>query len=113
MAGLETLLPASGALGTFAVIVAVLLRFLSHDRKQLAEADRRYADEVRAHEATQARLDEERDHRRHLEDRFAELTRELAGVKQQVAHQTQRIADQTEHIRRLESQVRQLTGSPT
>ena len=77
MDGLDTLLPGAGALGLLAAIIGILIKFLLNDRKLLADADARYVAEVRAHEETQRRLDDERDARRKVEDDLGKQIREL------------------------------------
>ncbi|WP_431976092.1 hypothetical protein [Micromonospora haikouensis] len=101
---LETLVPGLGAFSAFSVSVVLLIRLLGHDRAQLATADARYQQEVKDHEATQAKLDEARQARREAEDAVAKLTREMQALTEQVARQT-------DQIRHLEQEVGRLNGT--
>lgn len=81
MDGLESLLahlPDIGGLGAIVAVVVIVIRML-------AKADGRFNAEVRAHEETQRELDEQRAHRRSLEDELGEVKRQVAALRYEVA----------------------------
>jgi hypothetical protein len=90
--GLESLLPGAGVFGLLATIIGILIKFVLSDRRVLAAADQRYQAEVKAHEQTQLRLDEERAARRKVED---ELGREVRELRDEVHDLRRQMAELT------------------
>lgn len=84
IANLVTILTGVGGLGLFGVVLWILLRQLGDTRAMLAEADARYRAEATDHEATQAKLDQEREQRRGVEQKLHETRGELAALQRQV-----------------------------
>lgn len=84
IASLVTILTGAGGLGLFGVVLWILLRQLADTRAMLAEADTRYRAEANDHEATQAKLDHEREQRRGVEQTLHETRGELAALQRQV-----------------------------
>jgi hypothetical protein len=85
--GLESLLahlPDIGGLGAIVAVVVIVIRML-------AKADGRFNAEVRAHEETQQDLDDERAHRRRLEDEVGEVKRKVAALEDEVASLRRRL----------------------
>lgn len=85
---LPTLL-AQGGIGVAVFALLAVLGFvlrwslssLSASRDVLDNADERYEDEVKRHDAIQAQLDAQREARRAAEDRVAELIREVRRLE--------------------------------
>ena len=101
MGGLEAVL-ATLPYGAGGTLVFLAVRLAVSSRKvaaagdlRLADADKRYRDEVADHERTQAALDEERQRRRKAEDDLGHMVAEIRVLK--------------EHVQRLERQVAVLT----
>lgn len=92
LAGLLAMWPQGTIAAGVLALVVLAIRLASSQRKITADADgrteksdKRYDDEVRAHQATQKLLDEERDRRRKIEDEMSELKSEVRLLRREVA----------------------------
>ena len=92
LAGLLSMWPQGTIAAGVLALVVLAIRLASSQRKITADADgrteksdKRYDDEVRAHQATQKLLDDERDRRRKIEDEMSELKSEVRLLRREVA----------------------------
>lgn len=84
--------------GIFGLVVLALRLAFSQRRitadadARTERADKRYDDEVRAHQATQDLLDDERDRRRRIEDEMSELRQEVISLRREVEASRREVA---------------------